>query len=50
MGGYACGTVAGVPTHRFHAFLVAALPAPLGRVVMLSQLTERITLPDGRRG
>jgi predicted glycogen debranching enzyme len=50
LGGYACGTVAGVPTRRFHALLVAALPAPLGRVVMLSQLTERITLPDGRVG
>src|SRR5215468_10819810 len=50
LGGYASGTVAGIPTRRFHALLVSALPAPLGRVVMLSQLTERITLPDGRVG
>lgn len=50
LGGYASGTVAGIPTRRFHALLVSALPAPLGRVVMLSQLTERVTLPDGRSG
>jgi predicted glycogen debranching enzyme len=50
LGGYAAGTVADVPTRRFHALLVSALPAPLGRVVMLSQLAERITLPDGRVG
>ncbi len=50
LGGYASGTVAGVPTRRFHAVLVAALPAPLGRVVMLGQLSERLTLPDGRSG
>src|SRR4051812_45451410 len=50
LGGYASGTLVNVPTRRFHALLVAALPAPLGRVVMLNQLTERITLPDGRSG
>jgi predicted glycogen debranching enzyme len=50
LGGYASGTVAGIPTRRFHALLVSALPAPLARVVMLSQLTERVTLPDGRIG
>jgi predicted glycogen debranching enzyme len=50
LGGYASGTLVNVPTRRFHALLVAALPAPLGRVVMLNHLTERITLPDGRSG
>ena len=34
-------------TRRYHGFLVAALPAPLGRVVMFNHLTERVTLPDG---
>ena len=41
LGGYASGTVAGVTTRRYHGLLVAALPAPLGRVVMLNHLTER---------
>jgi predicted glycogen debranching enzyme len=47
LGGYASGTVAGgVLTRRYHGMLIAALPAPLGRTVMLSRLTERIRLPD----
>jgi len=41
LGGYASGTVAGVATRRYHGLLVAALPAPLGRVVMLNHLSER---------
>ncbi len=48
LGGYASGTIAGVLTRRYHGLLIAALPAPLGRVVMLSQLYEQVRLPDGR--
>src|SRR5918911_1456151 len=48
LGGYASGTVAGVATRRFHGLLVAALPAPLGRIVMLNHLLERVRLPDRR--
>jgi predicted glycogen debranching enzyme len=48
LGGYASGTVAGVVTHRYHGLLVAALPAPLGRFVMLNHLLERVRLPDRR--
>ena len=48
LGGYASGTVAGVATRRYHALLVAALPAPFGRTVTLCQLWERLRLPDGR--
>ena len=47
LGGYASGTVAGVPTRRYHGTLVAALPAPLGRTLMLGQLSEVLRLPDG---
>jgi predicted glycogen debranching enzyme len=47
LGGYASGTVAGVSTRRYHALLVAALPAPLGRVVLLDRLEEVVRLPDG---
>src|SRR3954451_5625978 len=47
LGGSASGTVAGVITRRYHGLLVAALPAPHGRTVMLSHLYERLRLPDG---
>ena len=49
LGGYASGTVPGVITRRYHGLLIAALPAPLGRIVMLSHVAEQITLGDGRR-
>ena len=38
LGGYASGTLAGPPTRRYHALLVAALPAPLGRVSFLENV------------
>ncbi|MGH9174983.1 MAG: amylo-alpha-1,6-glucosidase, partial [Vicinamibacterales bacterium] len=47
LGGYAAGTLAGVNTRRYHGVLIAALPAPLGRLVMVSQLGERLRLPGG---
>lgn len=40
LGGYASATVAGSVTWRYHGLLIAALPAPLGRTVMLSQVDE----------
>jgi predicted glycogen debranching enzyme len=46
LGGYASGTVAGLVTRRYHGLLVAALPAPLGRFVMLNHLLERVRLPN----
>lgn len=48
LGGYASGTVAGVVTRRYHGLLVASLPAPLGRTVMLNHLLERVRLDDRR--
>jgi len=47
LGGYALGTIAGVPTRRYHGLLVAALPAPLGRSMMLNHLVERLRFADG---
>ena len=47
LGGYAAGTVSGIPTRRYHSFLVAALPAPFGRMMLLPQLSEQLRLPDG---
>src|SRR5438876_7982610 len=46
LGGYASGTVAGVATRRYHGLLIAALPAPLGRTVMLNHLSEVLRLPQ----
>jgi predicted glycogen debranching enzyme len=46
LGGYASGTVSGVLTRRFHGILIAALPAPFGRTMMLNDLEERVLLPD----
>jgi predicted glycogen debranching enzyme len=48
LGGYASSTVAGVVTRRYHGMLVASLPAPLGRMVMLNHLLERVRLSDRR--
>src|SRR5689334_8829876 len=48
LGGYASGTVAGVTTRRYHGLLVAALPAPLGRIVMFNHLSEHYRAADGR--
>jgi predicted glycogen debranching enzyme len=49
LGGYASGTLGGVPSRRYHGLLVAALPNPAGRVMMLSSLAEQIKLPDHTR-
>lgn len=48
LGGYASGTISGSVTWRYHGLLIAALPAPFGRTVMLNHLAEFIRLADGR--
>jgi predicted glycogen debranching enzyme len=40
LGGYSSGTVSGAITRKYHGLLVAALPAPLGRVVMWNHVSE----------
>jgi predicted glycogen debranching enzyme len=47
IGGYASGTISGNITRRFHGLLVASLPAPLGRTMMLNHLAELGRLEDG---
>lgn len=49
LGGYASGSVSGVPTRRYHGWLVSAQPSPLGRTMMLDHLGESILLPSGQR-
>src|SRR6185369_17186185 len=48
LGGYATGTVSGAITRRYHGLLIAALPNPLGRMMMLNGLSERLRFPDRR--
>src|SRR6266436_4493801 len=48
LGGYASGTICGSVTWRYHGLLIAALPAPFGRMVMLNHLAEYIRFPDDR--
>jgi predicted glycogen debranching enzyme len=46
LGGYASASVSGACTRRYHGLLIASLPTPLGRMVMLSHFGEEIALPD----
>ena len=48
LGGYASGTISGALTRRYHGLLIAALPTPFGRTVMLNYLWEQLRWPDGR--
>ena len=47
LGGYASGPVGGGLTRRFHGLLIAALPAPLGRMLYLTKLRTIVEI-DGR--
>ncbi|GMV27264.1 MAG: 4-alpha-glucanotransferase [Phycisphaerae bacterium] len=48
-GGMAMGTVAGIPGRRYHAWLIAALAPPVGRVALLNSVVETVVLigPEG---
>jgi predicted glycogen debranching enzyme len=46
LGGYSSASISGACTRRYHGLLVSALPAQLGRMVMLSHFGEEIVLPD----
>jgi predicted glycogen debranching enzyme len=48
LGGYASGTISGSVTWRYHGLLIAALPAPAGRMVMLNHVAEFVRFPNGR--
>ncbi len=49
LGGYGSGTICGMVSRRYHGMLVAALPAPYGRMVMLNHMAETLQLPNGVR-
>src|SRR5437588_5523009 len=46
LGGFASGTISGAITRRYHGLLIAALPAPNGRMVMWSHVSEFLRFAD----
>src|SRR5215472_13044905 len=48
LGGFACATVAGANTRRYHGLLTAALNPPGGRMLLLSKLEETLILGEKR--
>ena len=42
LGGFASGTLSGEVTWKYHGLLVAALPSPEGRTLMLNHLAESV--------
>lgn len=49
IGGFACGSLCGTPTRRYHALLNAALPSPYGRMVMLNYVNDELIMGNGNR-
>ncbi len=47
LGGFAMGTAAGIPTRRYHGWLVAATAPPIGRVMGLVGAAETLVLLPG---
>jgi predicted glycogen debranching enzyme len=47
IGGFACGTVAGTLTRRYHGLLIAAPPPPSPRTLLVSK-TDEVVEYDGR--
>src|SRR5215813_12534960 len=46
IGGFACGTISGARTRRYHSLLTAATKPPLGRIATVSKLEETLVI-DG---
>jgi predicted glycogen debranching enzyme len=43
IGGYGCGSVAGLLSRHYHGLLVAALKPPLARTLLLAKVDERVS-------
>ena len=48
IGGFACSTISGMNTRRYHGLLVAATRPPVGRMVLVAKLEETLVLGDRR--
>src|SRR6186997_493427 len=42
IGGYACSTIPGLNTRKYHGLLVAAMAPPVRRMVLLSRVEETV--------
>jgi len=49
LGGYASGTIGGAPTRSYHGYLVAALPLPFGRTILLNHILEEVWINRNER-
>ncbi|MCK4871575.1 MAG: glycogen debranching enzyme family protein [Phycisphaerales bacterium] len=47
-GGFAMGSALGLNTRRYHGLLIAATQPPVGRIMLLNGLIERIAIQTGR--
>jgi predicted glycogen debranching enzyme len=47
LGGYASSTITGVVSRRYHGLLVAALDAPIGRMVVFNYISEFLRFGEG---
>ncbi len=48
LGGYASGTLAGMPSRKYHGLFVPNLASPKGRHIMISRCDEFVTVGDTR--
>src|SRR5437868_548660 len=46
IGGFACGTVAGLLTRRYHGLLIAALDPPVNRTALVRKIEETVRYDD----
>jgi len=44
LGGYASGTIAGIPSRKYHGLFVPNLSAPKGRHILISRCDEMVTV------
>src|ERR1043165_5091401 len=47
LGGFACGTVSGIRTRRYHSLLLAATRPPSGRYLLVNGLDAWVQTPAG---
>lgn len=47
LGGFAAGTISGVPSRKQHGLLIAALSAPFGRTMLLNHVADSIQFKAG---
>lgn len=50
LGGYASGTTLGLNTRRYHGLLIAAMRAPVERVMCLSAIADEVVVDVGSAG